>query len=82
MDAVMLAGWLTGATAEVVVLLEIDGEGEKRGGCAPGSVVTAGEMTVSTLVMVRLSDSVLVDVMEPREDQPTVSATVVLYSVK
>jgi hypothetical protein len=31
-------------------------------------VVTAGEMTVSTVVLVRLSDSVLVDVMEPREE--------------
>jgi hypothetical protein len=80
----MLAGWLTGATAEVVVLLGIDRWRRENGGpgSAPGSVVTAGEMTVLTLVMVRLSDSVLVDVMEPREDQPTVSATVVLYSVK
>ncbi len=47
-----------------------------------GSVVTAGEKTVDLVVMVRVSDSVLVEVTEPREDQPFVTVVVESHTVE
>jgi hypothetical protein len=45
-------------------------------------VVTAGEMTVEMVLMVRVSDSVLVDVTEPREDHPLVMVVVASHTVE
>lgn len=57
-------------------------KGRGVGGGSPGSVVTAGEKTVVLVVLVRVSDSVLVEVTEPREDQPFVTVVVDLHTVE
>jgi hypothetical protein len=64
-------------------VLNIEQE-EDRGGWVSslGSVVTAGEKTVDLVVMVRVSDSVLVEVTEPREDQPFVTVVVESHTVE
>lgn len=49
---------------------------------SPGSVVVAGEKTVVLVLMVRVSSSVLVEVTEPRDDQPLVTVVVARHVVE